>query len=243
MLNSESLLNECVRLMEGKRVDEIVGMSPNFSNADYVFPQENIVAETKSLEKDFLTADDVQEKFHRLLIKWMDEGKVPRSYGMTRISTDTLPQPCVHELIDVLRQPLKQHVKKASQQIKAVCNKLNMPEALGLLLLTNEGNFALDPEMTFHCLYHLLKTDYTGVEFVVYFSANLVVPEAGTPWRISPFYPISFGDRRQPSDDFLLRLGTAWLSVLSKVTGVSYPSIGIRQGSREDIKNVSFVRR
>ena len=243
MLNSENLLNEAVRLIGGQRVDEIVGMSPNFSNADYIFHDENIVAETKSLEKDFLTADDVQEKLHRLHIKWVKEGKVPPSYGIVRISTDNLPKPCVYELIDVLRQPLKQHVKKASQQIKTVRSKLDMPDALGLLLLTNEGNFALDPEMTFHCLYHLLKTDYTGVESVVYCSANLVVPEVGTPWRVPPFYPVSFPGRRQPTDEFLVKLGTSWLSVLSKVTGVRYPSIGIRQGSREDIKDVSFVRR
>ena len=243
MLNSEDLLNQCVRKMGGQRVDEIVGSSPAFSNADYFFDQANIVAETKAFEKDFLTAKDVQEKLHRLNLKWMEAGKVPIVYGQRRITTDQLPKECVYELIDVFRQPLKEHLQKANGQIKEVRRRFNRPDALGLVLLSNEGNYALDPEMTLYCLHHLLKSQLTAIEYVVYLSANLLIPVPGTPWRVPPFYPISLGERRQPTDEFLLRLGANWFSVLGEATGTTLPPFTLTQGSPEDIRNLAFHAR
>lgn len=41
-----------VKATGGKIIAEIVGKSPRFDNADYIFPEEKIVAELKCLRED-----------------------------------------------------------------------------------------------------------------------------------------------------------------------------------------------
>src|SRR5439155_22155369 len=98
------------------------------------------------------------------------------------------------------------------------------PEALGLLLLSNEGNFAFDPAMVTHVLFHSLGSKFSSIEHVIFFSANLKVQTAS----LAPaplFASIRFPNGRQPTPEFLTRLGSRWFEALSAATGERFPPL------------------
>src|SRR5713101_1016307 len=103
MYDSEQLFDECVQKCGGIRVTKIIGNAPSFENADYYFGAEDVVAELKSLQKDFLAAPETEQRMHVLFNKWVDEGKIPPGYGQLVIKTDELPKICAEELFDVFR--------------------------------------------------------------------------------------------------------------------------------------------
>src|SRR5437899_7806865 len=103
-LDPESLMDQAIRAAGGQRITELVGVNPSFDNADYVFPKDNIVAELKSLEKDFLSDPAVADKMHELYNRWLDEGnEVPIMYGRGVLRTDQLPIECARELIGIFK--------------------------------------------------------------------------------------------------------------------------------------------
>ena len=136
MHDSEKLFDECVRKCGGVRVTDIVGKAPPFKNADYYFEVEGVVAELKSLQKDFLTAAETEQRMHLLFNKWVDDGKVLPSCGNFIIRTNNLPKDCAEELLDVFRIPLERVLRDAERQILATKKALKCPDALGLLSLT-----------------------------------------------------------------------------------------------------------
>jgi hypothetical protein len=74
-VDPEALMDQAVRAAGGCCVRDLVGPNPCFENADYLFQGDNIVAEFKSLEKDFLSDRTVSEKIHILYNRWVQEGK------------------------------------------------------------------------------------------------------------------------------------------------------------------------
>src|SRR5213596_1464975 len=94
-IDTEQVMNEAVSAAGGRRVSDIVGLNPPFDNADYLFPADGIVAEMKSLEKDFLSDPATELGMHELYNGWVQEGKpVPLIYGRGVLNTDQLPLEC-----------------------------------------------------------------------------------------------------------------------------------------------------
>jgi len=235
------LMDAAVRATGGQRIRELVGVNPSFDNADYLFPKDNVIAELKSLEKDFLSDSAVGEKMRELYNRWVDEGKdVPSIYGAGVLQTDQIPVECARELINIFKDKLESRVlRKANRQIRDTKENLNRPEALGLLLISNEGNFAFDPAMVAHVLFHSLRSKFSSIEHVIFFSANLrvqTIPSAPAPL----FASIRFPNRRQPTPEFLTRLGSRWFEALSAATGEKFPPFTLSEPSPAEIDRFRF---
>jgi hypothetical protein len=242
MFDSEKLFDQCVSAAGGARVQEIVGRSPNFDNADYFFRADNVVAEFKSLQKDFLTAPDVTRKMHHLFNEWAASGKVQPQYGEAIIWTDRLPLECARQLIGLFKNPLEQPLKKANKQIAQTKQHLQCSEAIGLLILSNDGNYALDPEMTAHVLYHSLKEKYFSVEHVLLVSANVITHIPGVAAEVFPFISIDIPERRKLTEVFLNKLGICWTVVLRTATGRNLGTFSglVRQLPRPEVQAMRF---
>jgi hypothetical protein len=244
-LDPESLMNKAVCAAGGRCVRDSVGSNPTFNNADYVFPSDNVVGELKSLEKDFLNDPTVHEKMHVLYDRWVDESKdVPIIYGEGLLRTDQIPVECARELIGIFKDRLEgSFLWKANRQIRETKENLNYPDALGLLLLSNEGNLAFDPEMVAYVLFHSLGSKFSSIEHVILFSANLQVVASATTLGGPPFMSILLPNRRQPTDAFLHKLGSGWYEVLGAATGRTFPSFEISKPVPADIAQLRFGRR
>jgi hypothetical protein len=243
-LDPESLMKKAVCAAGGRCVRDLVGPNPTFDNADCVFPSDNVVGEVKSLEKDFLNDPTVHEKIHVLYNRWVDAGKdVPIIYGQRILRTDQIPVECSRELIGIFKDKLEgSFLWKANRQIRETKKNLNYPDALGLLLLSNEGNFVFDPEMVAHVLFHSLGSKFSSIEHVILFSANLRFVASATTSGGPPFMSIDFPNRRQPTDEFLHKLGSRWYEVLGAATGKTLPSFQIFRSIPADIARLRFER-
>jgi hypothetical protein len=240
-IDSEKLMDEVVRAIDGRRVREIVGDNPPFDNADYLWTKDDIVSEMKNLEKDFLSDPAISDRMHEMYNRWVDEGKdVPLMYGEGLLRTDQPPIECARELINIFKDKLESVVlRKANRQIRETKVNLNYPDAVGLLLLSNEGNFAFDPAMIAHVLFHALGSKFSSIEHVIFFSANLRVPTASsTPAPL--FASIRFPNRRPPSSKFLTRLGSRWFETLSAATGEKFPPFAFGESSSAEIDALRF---
>lgn len=242
MHNSEKLFDDCVRAAGGRRVSELVGASPEFDNADFVFEQENVVAEAKSLQKDFANDPAIEHKMHLLFNEWVNAGKVPPGYGRVAVNTGQLPLECSREIINLFKEPFGQRLKQANRQIKQIRERLDRPQALGLLLLSNDGNLALDPYMTAHLLHHLLKVKFSAIDHVIYVSPTLTIRLPGSPQDVLPFISISFPNRRSPDEAFVEKLKASWFHALEAATGEAYPDLGWRESGPGDIHDARFQR-
>ncbi len=225
MFASEELFDECVRMAGGVRVKEIVGASPSFDNADYLFKSDKVVGEHKSLQKDFLTNRATEENMHELYNNWFQEGKVGPAYGRVIIRTDQLPSDCAWELISLFKKPLRRRLAKANKQIALIKERLGYSEALGVLFLSNDGNFTLDPAMTAHLLHHSLNSDFSHIDHVILLSANLTIALPESLIAHFPFFSVRLTNRRMPPEEFLNRLGTCWNEVLRDATGKNLPAL------------------
>jgi hypothetical protein len=241
LIDSETILDACVAASGGVRVSSMVGPGPPFANADYWFEADNVVAELKSLQKDFLSDAATNEKMHVLYNEWVSTGKVNSGYGIVEIRTDQLPSECVRELINVFRAPFETGIlKKANRQIRETKEHLNRSDALGLLFLANDGNSALDPEMTIYILHHALKTKFSHIDHVIYFSANFTVRLAGRAEEVLPFISVRLGERREISHDFHERLLRNWFQAIDQALGFKMPMIDIGTADRSDITQSRF---
>jgi len=240
-IDSEKLMDEVVRAVGGQRVREIVGDNPPFDNADYLWMKDRIVSEMKNLEKDFLSDPAVSDKMHEMYNRWRDENKdVPIMYVERVLRTDQLPVECARELIGIFKDKLESAVlRKANRQIRDTKENLNQPEALGLLLLSNEGNFTFDPAMVAHVLCHSLGSKFSSIEHVILFSANLKVQTASSA-PAPLFASIRFPNRRQPTPEFLKRLGSSWFEALSAATGEKFPPFTFSEPSPAEIDRFRF---
>jgi hypothetical protein len=242
-IDSEKLIDEVVRVVGGQRVRELVGENPPFDNADYLFTKDNIISELKDLEKDFLSDPTVNDRMQEMYNRWLDEGKeIPTMYGEGVLQTDQIPVECARKLMGIFKDKLESAVlRKANRQIRETKEKLNYPNALGLLLLSNEGNFVFDPEMTAHVLFHSLGAKFSSIEHVILVSANLRITASTMAPMGPPFISIRCPNRRQPSDEFIQRLGSSWYGVLGAATGRKFAPFRPTTSAPADIARLRFL--
>jgi hypothetical protein len=234
-------MDQAVCAAGGRCVRDLVGCNVSFKNADYLFPSDNVVAELKSLEKDLLSDPSVGEKMHVLYNDWINKGyDVPIIFGEGILRTDQIPAECAQEVIRIFKSRLESAVlRRANRQIRETKTNLDYPSALGLLLLSNEGNFVFDPAMMAHALYHALDAKLPCIEHAIFFSANLVA-HSGTAPDGPLFASIAFPNRRQPTGEFLHRLGSSWCKVLSAATGEIFPRFSFSHLSPTEINQLRF---
>ena len=97
----------CVKQLNGVVLDEVLER-PNFSNADYWFPDANIVAELKCLTEDLSTKATFNESIAVLYASWVERGLVPRPTAeRVRMNLRDLPPQCGREFVDPIKKRLE----------------------------------------------------------------------------------------------------------------------------------------
>jgi len=204
----------------GELVRDIVGKSPSFENADYVFHRHRLVAELKCLEEN--KADDIQtqKKFRRLWIAWRQRklvsGAVPRSYN----SRD-LPAICQPEFLAVMGKPIRRRVQKANKQVRETKFALGLPEYKGVLFIVNDGNFMFPPAATIHAVQLALQRDFREIRHFVFFTANMYAAVKGVAQPVLCW--ISFdmdNNKTEPAEALYDELRARWVRRHVDVTGI-----------------------
>jgi len=190
-------------------------------SADYLFRQEKVVVELKTLLEDATPAH--VRKLSALTNNWMNKGLV-RGYGRLILNLQTICQECQHEGLDLLQGPVEGVIRKANSQIRSTKNAEQLADAKGLLLIVNDGNSLRTEPVNFMILVAriLQKKSESGeqrfpeIRGVVYFSYRVPAARESTLfWVAGTMEPEADGDLRS----FQARLQREWLAYYARIVG------------------------
>jgi hypothetical protein len=214
----ETEFAKCVKEIGGQVLDELL-KQPKFKNADYWFPKHNTVAELKRLEENLLEKPDFQNKITEMYSSWVKRGLMPKIRGKIKFDLSQIPEKCAYEYIEVVKKRIENSiVRKANKQIRETKEYLGESTAKGLLIIANDGNKLLKPDFMAHLLARILK-NYSNINSVIYFSANLAVSLPIPAFKMSSnsFWLDCILEREPAPKELRDNLQIAWMRHYSKL--------------------------
>jgi hypothetical protein len=242
IMDAETLISRFVAQSGGTLVSDLLSKSPDIENADYLFRPDGlppVVAELKCLTEDHGDLD-YNKKIGVLYAEWIDRGLVPDHRGRSTIESEALPEECRAELFELIGRRLRKIVNKASRQIRLTKEHLGIPDAKGLLLLVNEGNYSLASDMILYLVGQTMKVTGQSIDSVIYFTVNMVSSVSITERNALLWVQTVHPQRDGIDVRFLTWLRDAWMEFHSKVLGERVPSFTFRDP--EVLSRAKFLR-
>jgi len=178
-IDIRSEMAAAVRRIGGSVIDDGL-RDADFVNADYWFPDYDVIGELKCLSEDLSSSRSFNDRVSRLYASWIERGLVPPRYGRVSVSLRDIPVECAREFLHLLKRRFEVNVlKKANAQIKGIKKHLGRPDAKGLLFLVNDGNYLLPPGMVAHLLARATRGQHRSINSVIYFSASVLAAVPG----------------------------------------------------------------
>jgi hypothetical protein len=237
-IDVETIFDAFVVAHGGEIVSHLLPKVHAEDNADYLFRTDSIVAELKRLDKNFYGDAIISRKFREMFGRWISDGLVsPSEINPRSLNLEALPRKCQNDVFKALSGPVKRHVAKANSQIKLTKRHFGLPNAKGLLLLVNDGNYILEHDYMMHIFYRLLKSCYTSIDGFIYFTVNVRASLGGLE-NLSTW--ISGHSRENVNEiplSFFEGLRRGWISHLEQATSQAIPQFVITDHGRvSDIK-------
>jgi len=224
-IDIESAFDSFVKSIGGVILRDEIDKSPTFSNADYVLHDQKIVAELKCLEVNKLDDPLYMGKINAAWQKWRKSGLVTEDTP-EMIQLNKLPPQCVKELVSITSRPLKRVIEKANRQIRETKEKLNLQSYKGLLLLANDGNFALPPNTLYQLLGGVLNNGFTSIDCFVLFSVNMIAQVPGVDIPCMVWMPSFRSEAESIPSDAMNLIQSGWFAFYEKITGQKYKRFG-----------------
>lgn len=200
---NEPTFDRFVERVNGCRID-VLHPSPGVENADYIFKQDEVIIELKTIENELGNTEQFREKMNVL------NRKVYNRFKKTPAAMD--PVVTVEYLkgfIDLHRAPLARIVKKANSQIKSTKSNFGYESYSGVLLLVNDGLKELPPRAMLSTLGRILNGSCSSIRALVYLTNHYVMIPGDDYGRVLwvPMYADSNDDKLV---DFVNSIGKAW---------------------------------
>lgn len=218
---SEEIFDEFVSWSGGELVHTLFNDGEKRPlNADYLLSNREVVGELKCLSEDYFNSKAIENKSTALLNKWLAEGLIPKECIKDNIIN--LPSHLTSKFSEIFLPSLKTAVEKANKQIKATKEHFGIKDAKGLLILINEKNSSLTPQLALALLARILKSQYSSINSFIY-----LVPTMGvtSPENTEPSRVWISGPTRNPESgvdsEFMGSLGEHWIKFLEIKYGQS----------------------
>lgn len=220
MINIEKEFNVCVSKVGGYKISDLVGKNPKFLNADYWFPNYEVIAELKCLDDDQIKSENIRRKATEIYNRYMEKGAVRRlPKGTTKLTGNDLPEELKHELIELYRSSVHTTLKKANNQIKATKNNLNLEDHHGLLILANNNHTALNPSLAMFILGNTFsRYTFSSINSVIYFTANLKSKHPEIPRDLFVWIQSNRDPFNKCPPQLIHRLNKSWVKQFSLIT-------------------------
>lgn len=217
----EPLFNGFVVEYGGDLVSNLIPRDNVSLNADYVFKKHEVIAELKCFEKDLFNDKDEGARIETLVNKWIENGWL-NDENIKDVLVTGLPKECRTDMIKAARKTIDRIIHHANKQIIATKSLLNIPNAKGLLLLCNDGNYFLSPLQFVALICDVMQKKYmeSDIDGFVYFTVNQISrsPDDEIDHRI--WYPV-YRKEEDPLGDFVNELGSSFNDIYyPKVTGI-----------------------
>jgi hypothetical protein len=122
------------------------------------------------------------------------------------------------------RRQIEHTIRQANKQIRSTKKSLNRPEAKGLVLLVNEGNYFAHPAEALYLISRVMQDHFleSAIDGVVYFTVNMAAKRPDNDRELSFWVPMYRGEAGDLAD-FVNHLGSEWGAFHAKVAGQEMP--------------------
>lgn len=228
VLSIEETFDDFVRELKGEKLSDRLQVKAQMPlNADYIFPEHNVIAELKTLEGVFsggTSLDSLRQAF-------IDAALPPESFYACVFGGDGIPKR-VSELVRTrIRRGLEQRIKKARKQLRLSKSMFGDPNTFSLLLVAMDQPPLFGHQMMITQLAILMGSNFADehIDGVVYFNPN-------TPTRFDPkgmefsgWYPFYRDDEvNKELSAFVNLLGNRWLTYCDDVWGGGNPILELQ---------------
>jgi len=168
--------SEIATLIEGFRggriVRDLIPDAPSMPlNADYYFPNDNIIAELKCLNVEI---NDPKKLADRLFSVCEGLGYAPQETLLIALGERPIPQHVARKVINKSSNYIRKALRKANRQIRATKGELNIPYASGLVIIANENNTYHTPQEIFQIMFQELRSiSDNHIDGLIYMTPNL----------------------------------------------------------------------
>ena len=209
----EGSFNEFIKEFGGELVSELIPPGPNLPrNADYLFRENRVVAELKCLEKDLFGTED-RERLQKLMHKWTSRDMIAGPLLLRwSLGRDRLPAECQQDMINLVERTFETAIRSAKKQIESTKDYFELPQARGLLLLANDGNYFLQHHEFFSLTCRLLANRFPNscIDGFVYFTPNMPTHMPGHKLERVLWIPAYQAEGNKSLSEFVNMLGAKW---------------------------------
>jgi len=237
VIEIEREFDALIPFIDGKKVCDLVGLSPSFDNADYIFESDKIVMELKCLEENKLVDKNIQQKLYSLLGRWKKEGhNINLTHDGWKATVRDLPPELSKQILKIYAKPIRKRIVKANKQIKETKKALSCLDYQGVLLLANDGNLAIDPEHVYSILNYVLGQNYSGINAVIFFTVNQLGRASFTNVDTAIWANLNRDGFTPINDSFFNKLSNGWMLHLEQVLDTMIPMFQLSE--EEDFKKI-----
>jgi len=189
IIEVESFFNEYVEYSGGQVISKCEDNLDDRPNADYLFKNENVIAELKCFQKDLFNNEEDIPRIMNFLDRW-EERKLIKQADKLKIilGSKKLPIECYYDLLSACTKTIDRALHKANKQIQESKRTFSLPDAKGLVLLCNDGNYFVQNDIFLGLVANLMSRKYmeSDIDGFVYFTINQVstVPNSGLDWQL-----------------------------------------------------------
>lgn len=215
----EHEFHQVVKNLGGVVIEELLGTSPEFQNADYVFHFEKVVAELKCITEDNAFSDGNLARAQKLVSKWHSAGR----YASPTIKLDEwdqMPNELKTNLYHIFTKSIKRRIAKANRQIRETKDNLQLNEYTGLLIIANDGLMSIPPAAFIHAIQLTLQRDFSEIRHFIFLTANIFSSTRESPLPVLFWIIFDMQDGQHIDPIFLDRLGSNWRHHCVKKLGV-----------------------
>jgi hypothetical protein len=219
----EAIFRDFVRGFGG----EVLPESSDSKIADYLFRNQNIVAELKCLVCD--QTEQMNAKVTQVVkdVVKQDEGLLSLCDGKP-LAIAEAPKEISDLWLQILVSPLENVVRDANRQIRSTKERMNLPSAKGLLLIFNQGNMLHNRPQDFRLLIAKIlrkktpskELKFTHIHGVVYFSYETVRTQRQDMSFWAPMQiQVTLNEDITPMEQFQKALQQGWYAYVEKKSG------------------------
>ena len=149
----------------------------------------------------------------------MNDGTIGPIYGRVRVQSNTLPEKCQRELMDIYKPPIQRRIIKANKQIKATLDRFKIQNGKGLVIIVNDGNYALEADAVLYLINRILGESFHQINSIVYITVNMFAKSPMTPKPTLFWANASRPNVPSVEQEFLMSLFSGWSAYLSELRG------------------------
>lgn len=246
IVNVEEFFNEYVEFFGGQVVSKSEQNLADRPNADYLFKEQNVIAELKCFQKDLFNNEEDIPRLLNFLDSWEKKNLIKQEDKLKLIlGSKKLPKECSIDLINSCIKTIDRAIYKANTQIRESKKTFSIPNSKGLVLLCNDGNYLVQNNVFLKLITDLMQRKYmnSDIDGFVYFTLNQVsiMPESELDWTLwVPSYRI---ENDNDFADFVNELGHKFNNdFYTKKTGIIPSDKLVHDNLEEGIKSIHKMK-